>query len=132
MNELVQKLVTLEMDLSTERGGFLLFGLFLREDSVDLWDLVISALWLEPHGKRSLEFIAEELKSRLETHELVSISRIVLLEPSNSGMKAIHQAVSIEHGEAKFQDTDFFGMQMRHAYIFTSKRESTPVAARAG
>ena len=124
MKELLQKLVTLEKDLSTEKGGFLLFGLFLREDSVDLWDLVISAPWLEPHGKKSLNLIAGELKSRLETDELLSISRIILLEPNNSGMNAIHRAVATEHGRVELQDTAFFGMQMRHAYIITSKRES--------
>ena len=45
--QLVKKFVSLERDVSAEKGGFSLFGLFHREEaSFDKWDLVIAAPWL--------------------------------------------------------------------------------------
>ena len=39
MKELLKKLVSIERDISAEKGGFFLFGLFLWEDGVGWWDL---------------------------------------------------------------------------------------------
>src|SRR5437667_89713 len=41
MNEFVEHLKDIEVEISDERGPFILFALFLREDSPDRWDLVV-------------------------------------------------------------------------------------------
>ncbi|MCI0826070.1 MAG: hypothetical protein J4N90_15080 [Chloroflexi bacterium] len=131
MNELVDKLVALERNISNEKGGFYLFALFLREDSPNKWDVVAAAPWFKAHDRQALDFIAKELQSNLRTDELVSISRIVLVDDDNPGVHAIQRMVRIEHGTVELLDNFVFGMHIKHAYVITSKREPTPLSAGA-
>lgn len=39
MKTLIEKLATLEQEVSAEKGAFLLFALFLREDAPNVWDI---------------------------------------------------------------------------------------------
>ena len=52
MNQLVEKLASLERDISSEKGDFSLFALFLREDAYDRWDLLVSSPWIEINEKK--------------------------------------------------------------------------------
>ena len=131
MKELVDKLVAVEQGISDEKGGFALFGLFLRQEAVDRWDLVVSAPWFGAHDKKALDYIAKELKSRLLPEELISLSRIVLLDQGNPGLEAIHLAFSVEHGRVELKNTNLFGMPIEHAYIITSRREDSRPAVGA-
>jgi hypothetical protein len=74
----------LEHDIASEKGEFSLFALFLREDADDTWDLLASAPWLEANNRESLDYLVNQLRSRLDTQELLSLSRIVLLEKGGS------------------------------------------------
>jgi len=47
MKELVEKPRKLEAEIAAEKGPFLLFALFLRQDAADRWDLVVAAPWIE-------------------------------------------------------------------------------------
>lgn len=58
MKQLVEKLIALEQQISTEKGEFSLFALFLREDAQDKWDLVASAAWLEADKKTALDYLS--------------------------------------------------------------------------
>ena len=131
MKALVDKLVVVERDISSEKGGFSLFALFLREDSPNKWDVVASAPWFKAHDPQALDYIAKELQSNLQTDELVSISRIVLVDDDNPGLQAIQRMVRIEHGNFELIDSIVFGMHIKHAYVITSKREPTPLSAGA-
>jgi len=127
MKQLVEKLVTMEREISEERGTFALFALFLREDALDKWDLVASAPWLEEDKKESLAYLSDRLRSHLTDEELLSFSRIVLVDRDNPFLeaikKAIQKAVSLEHGIVEVKDSNFFGLEISHAYIITSKRQ---------
>src|SRR5713101_7927728 len=89
MKQIVEKLASLERDIASEKGEFSLFALLLREDADDKWDLLASAPWLEANNRESLEYLVNQLRARLDTQELLSLSRIVLLEPGDQG-KARH------------------------------------------
>ncbi len=127
MKQLVEKLVGMEREISEERGTFALFALFLREDALDKWDLVASAPWLEEDKKESLVYLSDRLRSHLTHEELLSFSRIVLVDQDNPFLeaikKAIQKAVSLEHGIVEVKDSNFFGLEISHAYIITSKRQ---------
>jgi len=73
------KLDALAGKIQAERGSLELLGLFLREDSPDLWDLVISAPWLEADKRAAFEYVAHELQEDLAGEELAGLSRIVIL-----------------------------------------------------
>ena len=121
-NETREKLALLEREISEKRRDFALFGLFLREDAQDedKWDLLVSAPWLDADKKEGLSYLAKEIQKRLEPDELLSISRIVVLEKGNPILEAIHKAVNVKHGEVKVQDSNFFGVRITQACISTS------------
>jgi len=54
MKQILDKFVSLERDIASEKGEFSLFALFLREDAEDNWDLLASAPWLEKRIKRKV------------------------------------------------------------------------------
>ena len=126
MKELIDKLVRIEKDISSDKGPFLLFALFLREDAQDLWDLLIAADWVEENKAESLKYLSTHLSKYLKPDELIRLSRILPIDSNNPGLKAIHKAIQIEHGNAEIKDSNFFGLQIRDAYLITSKRREAP------
>jgi hypothetical protein len=122
MKELLPRFVELEKTLSDERGGFAVFALFLREDAVDKWDLIIAAPWIEEDRKEALSYITRKVQAAFTADELSLISRIVLIDLANPSVEAVNQAVAIRHGQAEVRDSNFFGLQIKHAYIITSER----------
>jgi len=130
MRERIEKFISIEKEIAEERGEFSLFALFLREDSPDRWDLVVAADWFGGDQKRTLDYFAKKLKSRLRLVELIKISRIILLQPNEASVKSILQAFEVEHGCVEVRDSVFFGLHIKRGYIITSKREApVPVTA---
>jgi len=123
MKEQIEKLQKVEKNLSDSRGKFELFALFLREDSPDKWDLLISADWARVNKKDSIQVTIEEVRKELSNQELLMISRIIVLDKNDAALKAIHQAVQVEHGLAEISDSKFLGLSIKHAYLITSQRE---------
>ena len=123
MKEQIEKLQKVEKNLSESKGEFELFALFLREDSPDKWDLLISADWARANKKDSIQVTIEEVRKELSNQELLMISRIIVLDKNDAVLNAIHQAVQVEHGLAEISDSNFFGLSIKHAYLITSQRE---------
>jgi hypothetical protein len=128
MKQLAEKLVFIEHEVSSEKGEFSLFGLFLREDLESKWDLVVSASWIEPDKEHALDYLAKRLQSHLQPQELLTISRIVLVDENSPASEAVHRAIRVEGGTAEVQDSNFFGLQIKHAYIITSKKQNVVAA----
>lgn len=125
MKELIEKFIKIESTLSEEKGDFNLFGLFLREDSANnKWDLLVSAGWVEENKYESLKIISQKIRDHLENHELVNLSRIVLLEDNNPELEAFSQTLNIEHGCVEIKKEDFFGLEIRQAFIITSRNKT--------
>ena len=117
--------MSLEKEIADEKGSFALFGLFLREESPNRWDVVISAPWLGGYKKEKLNFIVPKLTSKLEEQELIMLSRIVLLDLSEDFVKEVNSSVnSIEHGNLELVNYVFNGMAMKRAHIITSKQDA--------
>ena len=122
MKALVEKLRTLEREVAEEKGAFLLFALFLREDAPDVWDLLASAPWIEADKGAALRYLAKKLNAVASPEELTTLSRIVLIDQSNPALAAMQSSLNIEHGAAEVQSSNFFGLQIKHAYVITSRR----------
>lgn len=140
MKEIVEKLKKQEETMAEEKGPFDLFALFLREDAPGKWDLVVAAEWIEKDKPSALKYIASIVQRALTTDELMKLSRIAIIDESNPALDAFHRAVNIEHSIAEIQDSNFFGVQLKHVYLITSKRRPNsapnnsfkPPASRAG
>ncbi len=130
MRNLVEKFIAVEKEIAEEKGGFTLFALFLREGSPDRWDVVVSAPWFGNDEKSVLDYLVMKLQSHLAPEELIKLSRIVVLEPDNPGVKDVNKAVNVEHGRVEMFDVDFFGLDIEHAYIITSDQKALIDASR--
>lgn len=118
-------LLQVERSVSEEKGPFALFALFLREEAPEKWDLVVSAPWIEKDKGSALRLISERVKTSLTASDLPLISRIVVADPSDPAVDAINRAVKVEHSSVEIKDSTFFGLQIKHAHIFSSKRGSS-------
>lgn len=123
MKKIAEKLKKVEQDISEEKGSLYLFALFLREDAPDLWDLIVSAPWITKNKQESLKYIAEKTKKSLKPDELLKLSRIVIIEEDNPALEALQKAIHVEHGMTEIQNSNFFGLQIKHAYLITSLRQ---------
>jgi len=124
MRELAEKLRAVEQQIAEEKGPFLLFALFLREDAPGLWDLLVSAPWIEASKGEALRYIVPKLQAVATPEELAKLSRVAIIEKSQPALAAIQSAFHVEHGLAEVQNSNFFGLQINHAYIITSRREA--------
>ena len=131
MKELVDKFVELERKISDTKGDFALFALFLREDAIDKWDLLVAAPWIEVNRKTALAYITEQIQSSFEPTELAQLSRVVLIDQANPALDAINRAAKTEHVVADVQDSNFFGLQIKHALIITAQGQKMNVAMSA-
>ncbi|MDL1971329.1 MAG: hypothetical protein LWW94_10295 [Candidatus Desulfofervidaceae bacterium] len=122
MKELANKLLKIEQELAFQKGGFSLFALFLREDAEDNWDLLISAPWVTKNKTNTLKYLAKKLQESLTPQEIVKLSKIVIIEPDNPALEAIHKAIHVEHGLVEVKDSIFFGLPIKHAFIITSQK----------
>jgi hypothetical protein len=123
MKQMIEKLTSLERDIASEKGGVSLFALFLREDTDGKWDLLASAPWLEADKRESFEYLVNQVRARLNMQELLSLSRIVVLEEDNPVLEAINNEVKVKHGIVEVRDSISFGVPIQHGYIITSERE---------
>ena len=128
MNEIVEKFASLEAEIAQKRGDFSLFALFLREDAPDRWDLIVSAPWVGQNKDEAVDYLIAEIKSHLGPQDLVSLSRIVVVDSNDPPVQALANAFHVEHGRVEVRDSNLFGLQVKHAFIITSKRPEAPVA----
>ena len=118
---LSKKLAEVEREVTSEKGAFALFGLFLREDSEDRWDLVVSAPWIESDKEASIEYLAEKVKSRLDAEDIIQLSRIASLDKNNPVLEAINNAARVKSGgEMNLQNCLFGNVTIAKAIIMVS------------
>jgi len=118
---MAEKLLRVALGITHEKGEFALFGLFLREGAPSTWDLVISAPWLDANKKPGMEHVAKKLRARLSAEELLSLSRIVVLETEHEGVRAIRASVAVRGAITHLGNTVLFGLSMEEAYIMISQ-----------
>lgn len=126
----IEKLRQVMDQVSAEKGDFTLFGLFLREESPDKWDLVVSAPWLEEGKLKALAEFVEKLSSIVGQEEVLSLSRIVTLNHDDPSLDAVLRVVKVEDRPMEFRNNNLFGLEIKHAYILRAKQaqDSQPTA----
>jgi hypothetical protein len=85
---ILEKLSVLELSLSRDKGDFEFFGVILREDALEKWDLLVAAPWLDPNQRQSYKMLADLLQGTLSHNEYLEFSRIVILEKRNPFLEA--------------------------------------------
>lgn len=100
MQTLIEKFQLVADDLEKEYGEITLFGLFLREDSFEKWDVIVSAQWLNPDSQGSYSLINTEIQKFIKNGNLIKLSRIVILSIDNPVVKLLQK---IWTGRGQFQ-----------------------------
>jgi hypothetical protein len=123
MKEILEKLKIIESEIVQERGSIELFALFLRENSVgDRWDLLLASEWAESDKYATLDYINQKIKKYFNNQEMIILSRIVIIEQNNPALSAIQSAFAVKSGNIEVRNSNLFGLEISHAYIFTSQK----------
>jgi hypothetical protein len=127
IKETLDKLKNIIEYLEKEYGHFLLFALFLREDPVEKWDIVISASWLRSNKMIGYKTVAYKIQEILSLSELIQFSRIIILDDVDPMISFLQKScsVSVKNGKFKESPKDFllktlsekFGFKIKKAYV---------------
>jgi hypothetical protein len=131
MRELLEKFIELERLISAEKGNFRLFALFLREDAPNKWDLVVAAPWMDSNQGAALRLIDSKLQKSFAVGEILKLSKIVIIESGSPLLSSLNRAIRVLHGCVEVKDSDFFGLEIKHAYIITSEEFDSGAGSRA-
>ncbi len=112
----------LEREIAAEKGDFTLFALFMRDEELELWDLVASAPWLWPDRQAGTAYLIEAIRSKKGKEVLSTLSRVVVVDPDAPSVMEIADAIGMQHGTVEVRDSVLLGQPIRHAYIFASQR----------
>ena len=131
MNELASKLKSFEKKVASEKGNFTIFGLLLRDDAPNTWDVVAAAPWIDLNEPDALRYLSEGIQRSLALDELVTISRVVLVPTDGPFAEAMVRAVQVEHGLTRFERCSLGGVEFQDGYVITSKRRRRAKAQRS-
>lgn len=130
MKEILDKLKSVVRVLEMEHGPLLFFALFLREDSLEKWDIVVSATWLSSSEKAAYKMIVPKIQAALTASELVQFSRVVILDNTDPVVSFLQGVCPLTNGGFKESPTDFsvepfsekFGFSIKKAYILRCQK----------
>jgi hypothetical protein len=117
IDAVAKRLTDVANRIKTAKGPLELFGLFLRDDSTNLWDIVISAPWLKADSRTSFEYVASQLRSVMTDKELSGLSRIVILDHGGAVLRSFLEEFGGHVGEADVHFTLEGDTIIRRAYI---------------
>lgn len=130
MKEILDKLKSVVDVLEKEHKSMVLFALFLREDSLDKWDIVVSASWLSSSEKNAYDIVISKIQSELDTSELAQLSRVVILDTTDPVVPFLREVCPLTNGGFKESPKDFsveplsekFGFTIKKAYILRCQK----------
>lgn len=122
MKKIIEKLKEILVELDNEKGPVLFFAVFLREDSINKWDLIVSADWLESININSYRIITDKVQNVFSQNELLQISRVVILDKNDPMVKFLRSSFNVT-GDASMEysncelSSEIFKLPIKHAYI---------------
>jgi hypothetical protein len=123
MKELANKLCEIEKALSSTRGPFDLFALFLREDAANFWDVVVAAAWIDEDRVAALRTISERIQHDLPLADLMKISGVVIVDRTTPAFRAVTSSVGTQHQPVQVRGSTFFGLEIKEGFIITSQNQ---------
>ena len=126
MKKIIQKLLEIEKKLSHEKGKFMFFALFLRDDpnTIERWDLLVAADWIYEDEREAMKVIAKNVQDSLAVEEVIKLSGIVIIDKNDESLADLIDSYHIEHGILEMDYRNFFGQKIEKAYFITSQKTS--------
>jgi hypothetical protein len=123
MNSLAQKMMTVEQGLAAEHGDFTLFALFLRENSPGLWDVIVSAAWIDKNREEGLNTVVAKVNSCLEKEELLMLSRIVIVEHDHPELEELNRfSFATSSNPIEARNENLLGQDIKQAFFIPLKQ----------
>ncbi len=123
MKEILDKLISIEKEVTKERGALDLLALFLRENSPNKWDILVSAGWVSKDYIGSRKYLSHKIQSQFTGSELVKTSRLVIIDSDNPGLAEV-LAINTDNDIVEVRNREFFDLDIRHAYLITTARKA--------
>ncbi len=122
ITDLTEKLHAAESEIIAAKGSApSLFALFLREDALGRWDLVVAAPWTRSNQQLVLKELGKIVLKHLGTAGVRQLSRIVLSDPDSPEVRAINRSINVQTGSMiTLRDSTLFDMPIKEAVILTS------------
>lgn len=117
MTTLLEAIIPLEKELRLEKGAFTLFALFLREEGIGKWDLVVAAPWMDRDNKLALQRIYDWLQDHVSTELMLQISRTVIIQMDNPMLPEIVERFQDNTSVTTVHYEEFFGHAIKTAHI---------------
>jgi hypothetical protein len=127
VNRLFEKVKEVEAKISCEVGGVVLFGLFKPADT-PYWDVLVSADWAGPERAPAIYYVAGKLQAMLEPEQLIQLSKVVPLLPSEEFVQSVLKDVRVDHGGVEFYHRVFNRLLFDEVYIITANPDNKPHA----
>jgi hypothetical protein len=130
MKEILDKLKSIVQSLEKEHQPISLFALFLREDSLQKWDIVVSATWLSSSEKNAYKIVISKIQAVLSPSEFVQFSRVVILDNTDPVVSFLQEICPLTNGGFKESSKDFsveplsekFGFVIKKSYILRCQK----------
>lgn len=122
IENIVEELRGCEETMAREKGPFDLFGLFLRDEASEKWDLLVAADWIDKDKSGALRYIVDTVQKRLSKEEMMRLSRVVLINERNRAFEALAKAIGTAR-DSKIYSSNFFGFQIRYAHLIAWRGE---------
>ena len=121
MNDLLEKLKLALKELENDEGDIRLFALFLREDALGKWDLLVSAPWLDSKKLTSYDKITEIVQKHLGENDIIQLARIAILDPNDPSVFFLQEVCPVTNDTYKEVPiaplSDRFGFAIRRAFV---------------
>ena len=124
MNGFFEKIKSIGREIEAEVGGVALFGVFKPAERPQLWDVIVSADWVDEDGTPAIYYVGRKLQERLDETDLVSLSRVEALSPSTDFVRSVLDAVHVTGEGVKVEYRAFHGILMAEAYIAIANPDS--------
>lgn len=122
ITEFINKFVKLERKIKQQKGEFTLFALFMRDNGLNKWDVVVAAPWIDADRKAALDYISQQLQLSLTRDEVLQISRIALIDETNPTLDQIQRTLQPKHGIIEITNSDLFGLEIKRAFIIVAQK----------
>lgn len=126
MIEIIEKLKSAISSLEKENGPLLICALFLRDDALEKWDIILAASWLNSKEMRSYEILSKKLQNFLSASELVQFSRIVVLDQDDPIISFLLELETVKNGGYKELAANVlsekFRFTIKKAYLLRSQK----------
>jgi hypothetical protein len=126
MKTFLEKLSIVVHALENQHGPLMIFGLFLREQPLEKWDVVVSAQWLKSDDITAFRLVNSHIQQKLNENELIQISRIVILDYNDPAVSYLQNEFEVTNGHydeiPANKISEKFGFTIKRAYLLRCQK----------